>query len=87
MPSQQEPAANRTPLPDCLNFWSFFSFVAPCLVGRVLPLTVRQRADFRHLAVRCEQHQRMTVTGTNQPNDFFCHSAVVHSRFCARRKV
>ena len=55
-----------------------FAAVAPCLIGRVLPLTVRQRADFRHLAVRCEQHQRMTVTGTNQPNDFFCHSAVVH---------
>ena len=29
----------------------------------------------------------MTVTGTNQPNDFFCHFAVVNLHFYARRKV
>jgi len=64
-----------------------FAAVAPRLIGRICPLTVRQRADFRHLAVRCEQHQRVTVASIHQSDDFLCHSAVVHSRSCARRKV
>ena len=80
MPSQQEPAANSTPLPD-------FAAVAPRLIGWICPLIVRQRANFRHLAVRCEQHQSMAVAGIHQSDDFFCHFAVVHSRFYARRKV
>ena len=74
---KQDTVAGLLELPDN------FAAVAPCLIGRICPLTVRQRADFRHLAVRREQHQSMAVASIDQLNDFFGHSAVIYPRHYA----
>ena len=66
MPSQQEPAANSTPLPDCLLDTAILP--APGLEHREHQPPAQRVVNIAHLAVGCEQHQCVTVASCSEPH-------------------
>lgn len=76
MPSQQEPAANSTPLPDCLNCWILRFCPRPAWNTGERQPPAQRVVNIAHLAVGCEQHQCVTVASCSEPHNLVCEVLV-----------